>query len=458
MAEKGRKKTKTALDDPSLSRVPPQSLDAEESLLASVLTGESVLPVIMEHLEPHDFYSEANRKIFAAMLDLFARGEPTDIITIGNQIKRKKELEAIGGYPYLVRLNEEVPVAVNAPHYAKIVKDKAVLRRLIEQAHNIVRHCFEEDDDVREIVDFAENAIFSVSGDKESSSILPLRQLLDETFDKIEKRKNDRSPLTGVPTPFPDMDRKTSGFQPGALIILAARPGMGKTALALNFATHAAKKGESVLFFSLEMSNDQLVERVLCAEARVNAWNVRGGYLNNDDYGRLRDAVGSLDGIPLFLDDSGTLTALDVRAKARRIKKEKGLSMIIVDYLQLMKGPSDSERRDLEISFISRSLKSLAKELAVPIIALSQLNRKIEGRENKRPMLSDLRESGALEQDADMVMFINRDDKEAPGEADKSLGKPAELIIAKHRQGSPGTVNLFFFGEYTRFEEAEKDR
>ncbi|MBI5844975.1 MAG: replicative DNA helicase [Deltaproteobacteria bacterium] len=458
MAEKGRKKQKTALDDPSLSRVPPQNLEAEESLLASVLVGESVLPVIMEHLEPGDFYSEANRKIFGAMLDLFGRGEPTDIITIGNQLKRKKELEAIGGYPYLARLNEEVPVAVNAPHYAKIVKDKAILRRLIEQAHRIVRHCFEEDDDVREIVDFAENAIFSVSDDENASAISPVTPLLHESLQKIGKRKDDRSPLTGVPTPFPDMDRKTSGFQPGALIILAARPGMGKTALALNFASHAAKKGEPVLFFSLEMSNDQLVERVLCAEARVNAWNVRGGYLNNDDYGRLRDAVGNLDGIPLFLDDSGMLTALDVRAKARRIKKEKGLSMIIVDYLQLMKGPSEAERRDLEISFISRSLKSLAKELSVPIIALSQLNRKIEGRENKRPMLSDLRESGALEQDADMVMFINREDKDAAGEADKSQGKPAELIIAKHRQGSPGTVNLFFFGEYTRFEEAERDR
>ncbi len=458
MAAAGRGKGREKAADLSLTRVPPQNLQAEESLLAAILMGESVFPVIMEILEADDFYALAHQKIYRAMLSLFGRGAPTDIVTVAEELKKMGELTAVGGHPYLGRLLELIPVTQNAPHHAAIVKDKAVLRRLIEQAGRIIQRCYEEEDEVRELVDFAESAVFSVSSEKAASSIQPLPQLLNDTLKKIDKRKSDRSPVTGVPTPFAGMDRQTSGFQPGALIILAARPGMGKTALALNIASHAAQKGEPVLFFSLEMSNDQLVERVLCSEARVNAWNVRGGFLSEGDYEKLVNAVGKLDGIPLFLDDSGILTALDVRAKARRLKKEKGLSMIIVDYLQLMKGPADAERRDLEISFISRSLKALAKELSVPVLALSQLNRKIEGRENKRPMLSDLRESGALEQDADMVLFISRDEKEAAPDAAAGPGKPAELIIAKHRQGSPGKVDLWFFGEYTLFEERSDRR
>jgi replicative DNA helicase len=443
--------------DPSLQHLPPQNLEAEASLLSAILIDNSALLDILEILTPEDFYRSAHQRIFEAITDLFARSEPVDLVTLANILKEKGSLEEIGGAAFLSKLVDTAPMAVNAAHYAKIVHDKASVRRLIAKSNQIVQRCFEDRGNVDELLDFAEQSVFEIAENKSRKSFYPISSLIEKNIDKLEERQGNRTLITGVPTGFTDLDYLTSGFQPSDLIILAARPSMGKTAFALNIARNTAVETQTaVALFSLEMSKEQLTMRMLCAEARVDSHRLRGGFLSNEDWTNITQAASVLSEAPVFIDDSPDLTALDVRAKARRLKIDNKLGLIIIDYLQLMQGRRNIERRDLEISEISRSLKALAKELDVPVIALSQLNRKLEERTDKRPKLSDLRESGALEQDADVVMFIYRDEVYNRDENNPNAGK-AEIIVAKHRNGPTGDVPLAFVHAYTRFENMARD-
>jgi replicative DNA helicase len=432
--------------------VPPQHIEAEESLLSAILVDNTALLEVVETLTPADFYRTAHQRIFAAMTDLFNRGEPVDVITLNNSLKEKGQLEAVGGAAYLARLLDAVPLAVNAQHYARIVHDKAVLRRLIEKANAITKRCFQEQGGTDEIIDFAEAAIFEITDKKARQAFYPLSKLIDSNIDFLEEKQKNKSLVTGVPTGFTRLDNLTSGLQNSDLIILAGRPSMGKTALALNIARNAAvDAGVPVAIFSLEMSKEQLSLRLLCAEARIDSSRLRSGFFSMEDWERLTDAAGVLSAAPVFIDDSPSLSAMEVRAKARRLKMDKNIGLIVIDYLQLMQGRASAERRDLEISEISRSLKALAKEINLPVIALSQLNRMLEQRNDKRPRLSDLRESGALEQDADVVAFIYRDEVYNKEETNPHRGT-AEVILAKQRNGPTGEVLLTFLSAYTRFE------
>ncbi len=443
--------------DPSLHNLPPQSLEAEESLLSAVLIDNGTLLEVVEMLAPEDFYRSAHQKIFSAATDLFSRSEPVDLVTLTNRLKEAGHLDDVGGAAYLARLVDTAPLAINAQHYAKIIHDKSSLRRLIEKANLIAQRCFEQQGEVEDLIDYAEHAVFEIAEKKIRKAFFPLGQLIEHNINTLEERQGNRALVTGVPTGFSQLDHLTSGLQPSDLIILAARPSMGKTAFALNLARNAAvEAGVPVAVFSLEMSKEQLSMRMLCAEARVDSFRLRGGFLNGEDWENLTQAASVLSEAPIYIDDSPDISALDVRAKARRLKMEKDLGLVIIDYLQLMKSRQHSERRDLEISEISRSLKSLAKELNLPVIALSQLNRKLEERNEKRPKLSDLRESGALEQDADLVAFIYRDEVYHTEENNPNKGK-AEIIVAKHRNGPTGDVNLAFIHAYTRFENLAKE-
>ena len=438
--------------DTELLNVPPQHIEAEESLLSAILVDNTALLEVVETLAPSDFYRTAHQKIFAAMSDLFNRGEPVDVVTLNNNLKEKGQLEAVGGPVYLARLLDAVPLAVNAQHYARIVHDKAVLRRLIEKANAITKRCFQEQGGADDIIDFAEASIFEVTEKKARQAFYPLSKLIDSNIDFLEEKQKNKSLVTGVPTGFSHIDNLTSGLQNSDLIILAARPSMGKTALALNIARNAAvDAGVPVAIFSLEMSKEQLSLRLLCAEARIDSSRLRSGFFSMEDWERLTDAAGVLSAAPIFIDDSPSLSAMEVRAKARRLKMDKNIGLIIIDYLQLMQGRASAERRDLEISEISRSLKALAKEINLPVIALSQLNRMLEQRNDRRPRLSDLRESGALEQDADVVAFIYRDEVYNKEENNPHKGT-AEIILAKQRNGPIGEVRLTFLSVYTRFE------
>ena len=443
--------------DPALQHLPPQNLEAEESLISAVLIDNTTLNEVLEVLDAEDFYRTAHQRIFAAVEDLFNQSEPVDLITLTNKLKEKGQLEEIGGAAYLARLLDTAPVAANAEHYARIVHDKACLRRLIAKSNAIVQRCFEDRGEIDELLDFAEHSVFEIAENKIRKSFHPLSELIETNIDHLEERQGNRTLITGVATGFRELDNLTSGLQPSDLIILAARPSMGKTAFALNIARNAAVDHDvPVAVFSLEMSKEQLSMRMLCAEARVDSHRLRGGFLSNDDWTNLTHAASVLSDASIFIDDSPDISALNIRAKARRLKSDNQLGLVIIDYLQLMKGHRHSERRDLEISEISRSLKGLAKELNVPVVALSQLNRKLEERTDKRPKLSDLRESGALEQDADVVTFIYRDEVYNKEEANPNRGK-AEIILAKHRNGPTGDVSLAFIHAYTRFENLAKD-
>jgi replicative DNA helicase len=445
-------KQSPAAQEPERLNVPPQHIEAEESLLSAILVDNTALLEVVETLTPSDFYRTAHQKIFAAMSDLFNRGEPVDVVTLNNSLKEKGQLEAVGGPVYLARLLDAVPLAVNAQHYARIVHDKAVLRRLIEKANAITKRCFQEQGGADDIIDFAEASIFEVTEKKARQAFYPLSKLIDSNIDFLEEKQKNKSLVTGVPTGFSQLDNLTSGLQNSDLIILAARPSMGKTALALNIARNAAvEAGVPVAIFSLEMSKEQLSLRLLCAEARIDSSRLRSGFFSMEDWERLTDAAGVLSAAPIFIDDSPSLSAMEVRAKARRLKMDKNIGLIIIDYLQLMQGRAGAERRDLEISEISRSLKALAKEINLPVIALSQLNRMLEQRNDRRPRLSDLRESGALEQDADVVAFIYRDEVYNKEENNPHKGT-AEIILAKQRNGPTGEVLLTFLSVYTRFE------
>jgi replicative DNA helicase len=449
MAEKNAH-APTASPDPM--HIPPQNIEAEESLLSAILVDNTALLEVVETLSAADFYRTAHQKIYDAITDLFDKAEPIDLVTLNNHLKEKGHLEAVGGSAFLARLVDVVPLAANAQHYARIVHDKAVLRRLIEKANAISKRCFQEQGPTDEIVDFAENAIFEVADQKARQAFYPLSKLIDVNIDFLEEKQKNKSLVTGVPTGFGQLDNLTSGLQNSDLIILAARPSMGKTALALNIARNAAvEAGVPVAVFSLEMSKEQLSLRLLCSEARIDSSRLRSGFFSMEDWQRLTDAAGVLSAAPIFIDDSASLTAMEVRAKARRLKMDKNIGLIVIDYLQLMQGRAGAERRDLEISEISRSLKALAKEINLPVIALSQLNRMLEQRNDRRPRLSDLRESGALEQDADVVAFIYRDEVYNKEENNPNKGT-AEIILAKQRNGPTGDIKLTFLNAYTRFE------
>ncbi len=442
-------------------RIPPQNLEAEISVLGAVLQEPGALLRAMEVLRPADFYKEAHRKIFGACVDLFEKSEPVDLVTLANELMRRKQLEEVGGATYLAGLVDQVPTAANVGHHARIVKDKALLQALIQKATAVVSRAYADTDDVDVVLDWAEQQIFEISQDKISRSFVPVKHVLKGTFQLIEKLYDSKRHVTGVPTGFTKFDEMTAGLQSSDLIVVAGRPSMGKTSFCLNIAEHAAiQERTTAAIFSLEMSKEQLVQRMLCSVAKVDSHKLRTGYLSDADWPKLTTGAGILSEAPIFIDDTPGISLLEMRAKARRLKAEQGLGLVIIDYLQLISGRGRAESRQQEISEISPSLKALAKELSVPGVALTQLSRAVESRQPPRPQLSDRRDSGAIEQDADVVAFLYRPafyrqrKEDEPEEEDNTT----EVIIGKQRNGPTGTVHLAFLREYTRFEEQERQR
>jgi replicative DNA helicase len=438
--------------DLQLQKLPPQNIEAEQAVLGAVIFDNEALPAVLEmRLEADDFYKEAHRRIYRAILDLYDKNEPVDIVTLTDYLRRSGDIDAVGGLAYLSALADSVPTSANIRYHAKIVCEKAVLRSLIRTATNITSKVYEESSEADDLVDYAESVIFDIAEQRTSSSFSTMKDVIKDTFKLIEQLYDKKEAITGVSTGFKDLDELTSGFQPGDLIIIGGRPGMGKTAFALNIAQNTAVNFRMpVAVFSLEMSKEQLAMRMLCSESMVDASRVRKGFIGKEDWPRLTNAAGRLADAPIFIDDSSAITVLEIRAKARRLKKEHGgLSMIVVDYLQLMRSRGKFERREQEISDISRSLKGLAKELKTPVVALSQLNRSVESRQEKIPSLADLRESGAIEQDADVIIFLYRE--ELYNKAAKKGA--ADIIVAKQRSGPTGTVKLAFMAECTRFQD-----
>jgi replicative DNA helicase len=437
--------------DDNLRRVPPQNLEAESSVLGGILLENDAVNVVLELLRAEDFYRESHRKIFRAMIELSNRNEPVDVITLSECLTGRGELEAVGGSAYLASLNDFVPTAANISYYARIVREKSILRHLINAATEVATKGYEGRDNVEELLDSAEKVIFDITEQRIKSSFVKIGDMMKDSIKMVEKLFERKTMITGVPTGFKDLDTKTAGLQPSDLIIVAARPGMGKTAFSLNVASHAAFSGYGVAVFSLEMAREQLALRLLCSEARVDNSKVRTGYLSDRDFPKLATAAGKLHDALIYIDDTPAISILELRAKARRLARDrdKKLGLIIVDYLQLMRGTGTAQNREQEISEISRSLKALAKELSVPVLAISQLNRRVEDRNDKTPQLSDLRESGAIEQDADVIAFIYREAAYNP----KSDDNTATITIAKQRNGPTGELNLTFLREFTRFED-----
>jgi replicative DNA helicase len=437
-------------ESPPPGLTPPANLEAEQSVLGAILLRSQALDQVADLLTPADFYRSGHGQIFQAMLDLWGRGEPVDLVTVTALLKERARLEEVGGPVFLAALSEHVGTAANAVYYARLVHEKAVLRRLLECSQNIAQACLSPVEDVEEFLDKAENEIFKVAESKIRAGFQPLGRLVEQevaTLEAIWHREQGR--ITGVPSGFTDLDRLTAGFQRGDLIIIAARPSMGKTALALNLAFHAAYEGRvPVAFFSLEMSKEQLVRRLLSSVGKIDASNLRRAFLTNEEWLVLQDAASFLMDCPIYIDDTPAAGVLEVRSKARRLRAEGKLGLVIVDYLQLMRGRGDAASREQEISEISRSLKALAKELEVPVIALSQLSRKVEDRRPKIPELADLRESGAIEQDADVIFFIYR--AEVYDENSPERGQ-AKVFLKKQRNGPTGEFNLFFDKQFTLF-------
>ena len=428
----------------------PQALEAEQAVLGSMLTTKEAVSKSMQWLTADHFYKTAHERIYACMIDLFEKGEPVDTISVVDRLKKKNELESVGGVYYITGLAESVPTTANVEHYSKIVLEKHLLRTLIKVSHDVSKDAFEDSQDVDQILDSAESAIFNISEKRLRGGFKHIDPILHHAFEELDKIASKPGSVTGVASGLMDLDDITSGFHPGELIIVAGRPGMGKTALALSMGRNAAVLGKTgVGMFSLEMANHQLAMRLLCAEGRVDSHLVRTGKLPKSQWKNLSIAVGSLAEAPIYLDDTPGMSVLEVRAKARRLKAEKNVGLIIVDYLQLMSGPKGSESRQQEISQISRSLKNLAKEIDLPVIGLSQLSRAVESRSDRRPQLSDLRESGAIEQDADVVIFLYRPWVYTQEEDDR--GK-AEIIVAKQRNGPTGIVQATFIDRFARFE------
>lgn len=439
-------------------RMPPHNLEAEQSLLGSMLISENVIPDIVERLDPDAFYREAHREIFASIVALYARGEPADPITVAEDLEKRGVIEAVGGKPYIHTLVSAVPSAANAPYYARIVERDAALRSLIRAATEIAALGYEGPEDVDAAIDRAETLIFNVAHKRVSEKFVPMKELMEDSFELVEKLYEKKEHVTGIPSGFPDLDDMTAGFHPGDLIIIAARPTMGKTALALNVARNVGVRKVPVAVFSLEMSRVQLAQRMMCSEAEIDSSRLRTGRLRESEWEPLGKAVGRLAEATVYIDDTPNIGILEVRAKARRLFARQEVGLIIVDYLQLMQSGRRVENRQQEIAEISRGLKILAKELEVPVLAVSQLSRAVEQRGgDRKPVLSDLRESGALEQDSDVVLFIHRniysraDDFEFADDYKKER-QETELILAKHRNGPVGVVKLTFIEQCARFQ------
>ena len=442
--------------DLSSHKLPPQNIEAEQSVLGGILIENGAINKVMEILIVDDFYRDAHQRIFNALVELSERDEPADLITLTNELRKSNQLDSIGGASYLASLIDSVPTAANIEYYAKIVKEKAILRKLIETSTDIITQSYEDRGDVEGFLDEAERAIFEISERRVKPSFYSIRDIVKESFKTIERLFEKKELVTGVPSGFKELDRMTAGFQGSDLIIVAGRPSMGKTALCLNLAQYAAiEKRIPVAIFSLEMSKEQLVIRMLCSEAQVEGTRLRTGFLTESDWPKLTLAAGNLSDAPIFIDDSAAISVLELRAKSRRLKGDYGLGMLIIDYLQLMKGRTRVESRQQEISEISRSLKALAKELNIPVIAVSQLSRKTEERQGMRPQLSDLRESGAIEQDADLILFLYRDEVYNRSEDNPNKGK-AEVIIGKQRNGPIGKIEMAFLDKFTTFKELYK--
>ncbi len=442
--------------DLSSHKLPPQNIEAEQSVLGGILIENEAVNKVMEILTADDFYRDAHSRIFNALISLSERDEPADLITLTNELRKIDQLDSIGGASYLASLIDSVPTAANIEYYAKIVKEKAILRKLIQTSTEIITQSYQDRGDVEGFLDEAERAIFEISEKRVKPSFYSIRDIVKESFKTIERLFEKKELVTGVPSGFKELDRLTAGFHASDLIIVAGRPSMGKTALCLNISQYAAiEKRIPVAIFSLEMSKEQLVIRMLCSEAQVEGTRLRTGFLTESDWPKLTLAAGNLSDAPIFIDDSAAISVLELRAKARRLKGDYGLGMLIIDYLQLMKGRTRVESRQQEISEISRSLKALAKELNIPVIAVSQLSRKTEERTGNRPQLSDLRESGAIEQDADLILFLYRDEVYNRSEDNPNKGK-AELIIGKQRNGPIGKIDLAFLDKFTTFKELYK--
>jgi len=434
-------------------RIPPHNLEAEQAVLGSMLLSAEAVEGALSALDAEDFYRPAHARIYTAINDLYARSIPADHLSVADRLESSGDLEAAGGKSYLLDLSGAVPTTANWPRYAEIVRRTSMLRKLIGAATQIVAMGYDAPDDLAEVVEDAERLIFQVTNQRVASNFRDINELLKISFTQLEELFERKEHVTGAPTGFKDLDKLLAGLHPGDLVILAARPSVGKTAFALNVAVNAAKKDTSVAIFSLEMGSEQLIQRVLCSEARINLADVRGGYLKDSDWHSIHTAMGKLAGLDFWVDDTPSISILEVRAKARRQLRDKPRGLIIVDYLQLMQPQNRrTENRQVEIAEISRGLKILAKELRVPVLALSQLSRAVEQRAGKKPMLSDLRESGAIEQDADIVMFIDRNTNPS---AEEEEGRPAkgvaEIIVAKHRNGPLDTIPLVFMERFTKF-------
>jgi replicative DNA helicase len=431
-------------------RTPPHNLDAEQSLLGAMLLARDAIAAAVETCGADDFYKPAHGHVFDAITTLYSRGEPADPVTVADELARADLLEAVGGLSTLISLQADTPATTNASRYARIVEEHALLRRMIAVAGEIAEMGYSVPDDVAAVVDRAESLVFEVAERRVTDSLKPLQHLLVESLDRLERLFDRGEAITGVPTGYADLDERLYGLQPSSLVIVGARPAMGKTAFALGIAAHAAVDARvPTLVFSLEMSHDELTQRLLVAEARVDSGRIRNGRLAESDWPKISQAIARLGDAPLFIDDNPNLTVMEMRAKARRLKAQAGgLGLIVVDYLQLMSSRATVENRQIEVSNISRGLKILARELEVPVVALSQLSRNLEMRADKRPQLADLRESGSLEQDADVVLFLYRDEMYNPESADRGS---AEVIVAKHRNGPTGKCQLAFLDHYTRF-------
>lgn len=440
-----------------LGKIPPQDIEAEQAVLGSMLTDQDAVIAAIEVLKEDDFYREDNKIIYTALLNIYNRAEPIDIITLKSELSSMGKLEAVGGLEYIAQLPDKVPTTANVERYVKIVEEKSMLRNLVKTANEIINLGYDETEDVEDIMDVAEKKIFDVMQRKNSKGYTPIKDILIDSFTQLENLYNQKGSITGVPSGFVELDRKTAGLHGSELILIAARPAMGKTAFALNIGTYAATRaGCPVAIFSLEMSKEQLANRILCSEALVDSNKVRTGELEDEEWGKLAQTSGELSTAEIYVDDTPGISVMEIRAKCRKLKLEKNIGLVIIDYLQLIQGSGKrGASREQEIAEISRSLKILAKELNVPVIALSQLSRAVEGRPDHRPMLSDLRESGSIEQDADIVMFLYRDDYYNENSEKKNI---AEVIIAKQRSGSTGTVELAWLGSYTKFANLERYR
>ncbi|MFR3920056.1 MAG: replicative DNA helicase [Clostridia bacterium] len=440
-----------------LGKIPPQDIEAEQAVLGSMLTDQDAVIAAIEVLKEDDFYREDNKIIYTALLNIYNRAEPIDIITLKSELSSMGKLEAVGGLEYIAQLPDKVPTTANVERYVKIVEEKSMLRNLVKTANEIINLGYDETENVEDIMDVAEKKIFDVMQRKNSKGYTPIKDILIDSFTQLENLYNQKGSITGVPSGFVELDRKTAGLHGSELILIAARPAMGKTAFALNIGTYAATRaGCPVAIFSLEMSKEQLANRILCSEALVDSNKVRTGELEDEEWGKLAQTSGELSTAEIYVDDTPGISVMEIRAKCRKLKLEKNIGLVIIDYLQLIQGSGKrGASREQEIAEISRSLKILAKELNVPVIALSQLSRAVEGRPDHRPMLSDLRESGSIEQDADIVMFLYRDDYYNENSEKKNI---AEVIIAKQRSGSTGTVELAWLGSYTKFANLERYR